>query len=429
MNWGVLFLWMLILGIEPIVISALLSDYSLAAILPIVGLINISLLILYAIFSYPKKDAGTEEKKVQSNSSYLIFPAFVFCTLTIDAFFVAVPNIYGYIAMLVGALVFFTATMVDYHKIKKDGIFLGKRRIMPKDYVFWIVLIAVSVLWFMLGSMQASFKLMLSSWALLLLMAVVIHGMNLIKRNSLWKLASVKFTLILALVATCVSALHTYILITDNRASFAALPSILYTEIKESLNSGANSSDLSNGSWTVMQSWSMITGEILSWSSLSWDSMAGTGDTVLSGSNDINVPAITGDMMTWATVATVETQEDSPTATLPSGPLTFRTVLQYLVDTYELTTLKSAQTKFENIPSTDSDYNIFNIAAQHRLIGKDIRPDSQVSCKTYLVLKWLSAGWKVTFSDSPFEPYWNEGIRLNEIKDCTREALVTKNNL
>lgn len=157
--------------------------------------------------------------------------------------------------------------------------------------------------------------------------------------------------------------------------------------------------------------------------------MAGTGDTLLSGTNGVNLPATTGDLMTGTTVQTVETQEDSLTANLPSGPLTFRTVLQYLVETYDLQVLKSTPTKFENLSFTDSNYRIFNIAAQHKLIGKNIRPDSQVSCKTYLVLKGLSAGWNVTFTDSPFEPFWNEGMRLGEINGCTRDALLTKDNL
>ena len=63
------------------------------------------------------------------------------------------------------------------------------------------------------------------------------------------------------------------------------------------------------------------------------------------------------------------------------------------------------------------------------MIGENISPASKVSCNTYLVLKGMAAGWKVTYTGAPQAAYRAKAVDLGQVNNCKDGAFVTKATL
>lgn len=228
---------------------------------------------------------------------------------------------------------------------------------------------------------------MVALWILFFLMLIIIRGMNLIKKNSIWKLLSVRITLILALMATVISAFHTYMLITDNRANFTDLPTLLYTGMHDiiTLDEGPEVPKVVVGTSALM------TGTVLSGfvDVSTGNNTTLSGSALLSGGDNENIIEVIEPTAAEELDAIIE-EADPIFAAVPDGQLSYRSVLNYLVRRNELTVLRNSPTRFDNVRMSDPDYQVFNIAAQRRMIGKNITPDANVSCQTYIVLKGLA---------------------------------------
>jgi hypothetical protein len=60
------------------------------------------------------------------------------------------------------------------------------------------------------------------------------------------------------------------------------------------------------------------------------------------------------------------------------------------------------------------------------MIGRNINPDAQVRCTTYIVMKWIADDWKVVSSLPVVDGYRQYAQQQDLLNGCTREAFVTE---
>jgi hypothetical protein len=67
--------------------------------------------------------------------------------------------------------------------------------------------------------------------------------------------------------------------------------------------------------------------------------------------------------------------------------LTFRQALRYLFQEYKISSSSAKNISFDNLSQMDPDYQLFKVAYYLKMIGRNINPDAQVRCTTYIVMK------------------------------------------
>lgn len=107
----------------------------------------------------------------------------------------------------------------------------------------------------------------------------------------------------------------------------------------------------------------------------------------------------------------------------------YGSVIPYLVSHYSLTNTKKMYPKFTYISTKNDLYASFATAYSKAMIGTTINPATKVSCDTYLVLKGIAAGWKVSYTGSPFAAYRAEAEKQWAVNGCLSGKYVTEKTL
>ena len=127
----------------------------------------------------------------------------------------------------------------------------------------------------------------------------------------------------------------------------------------------------------------------------------------------------------------VDEVEQDPFADLSDDSLlSYAQVIPYLVDTYNLSKSGTRSYNFSNIAADSPLHKPFEIAASQAMIGTSTNPDSNPSCDTYLVLKWIAAGWDVgAYTGTPQSAYRARAEQLDLVNGCAEWQFVTKGTL
>lgn len=148
----------------------------------------------------------------------------------------------------------------------------------------------------------------------------------------------------------------------------------------------------------------------------------GTAKVILEWDEDTN---------TVTTSITTVNTPTPPTATLSTNYAdgSYGKIIPYLVTTYKLKDTDKINPIFQFVSAKSSLYAAFATAYSKRMIGKDIKPTTKVSCDTYLVLKGIAAGWKLSYTGTPFAAYRAEAEKKGLVNGCKSGSYVTNKTL
>lgn len=183
-------------------------------------------------------------------------------------------------------------------------------------------------------------------------------------------------------------------------------------------------------SWENYTSWENTT---WTWTISISDTVSTTGETGLSTELTWKSIILESDdeiLSEPTKVVTDETALQKATTTTSSTvDWTYASVIPYLVKTYSLKDTDKSNPVFQFVSAKSSLYTAFATAYSKTMIGKNVNPTTRVSCDTYLVLKWIAAGRKVTYKDSPFAAYRAEAEARSKVNGCEKDKYVTSKTL
>ena len=86
---------------------------------------------------------------------------------------------------------------------------------------------------------------------------------------------------------------------------------------------------------------------------------------------------------------------------------------------------------FTYVSKTNELYPYFKTAQEKWMIWTNANPNSNVSCETYITMKWLAEWWNVwNYASSEIKSvYWNKATELWKLNWCQKWKYVTKGNL
>lgn len=423
----------LVLWIEPIILWTLYWTIETTKLLTYTWITNIVIILLFGlIFQVLKKTGETQATNVEnSTASFLFFPAYILLSLTISFYLTIAPTMYGIVAMFAAAILFFTVLVMGYQKIQTNGVFWGNKKIMPKDYVLWIAIVIASAIFFFLPELNQFYKITIALWSVIIVMTLIIRGMKLIKSSNIFRMISMKLFLLAAIWFTIFSGANFYAQLNDS----PSMKNDLVATITE-IFSGVITWENLSLTWAMWFTWEAI-------NSNSWDALLESGVASIDDVMSWDIEALLSWLLSNVTIendpetqvlestgsSVAEVEETIVEQSVKQGPLTYAEVVPYVVKDNGLKLLSNTKTKFINISQSNTLYSSFNIAAQHKLIWKDINPGKQVSCDTYIVLKWL-AQWRTTNNVwTIFANYRAAATAKNQLNGCEKWVLVTHSNL
>lgn len=111
--------------------------------------------------------------------------------------------------------------------------------------------------------------------------------------------------------------------------------------------------------------------------------------------------------------------------------ITFLEGIKYLLDTNQVPLSKKTSTNFDYMAKSDPNYAYFETAREKGLIGKNINPQGEISCDTYIVMKWLIEWWNVgSYSKNDIKwVYWEKASQLWKLNWCQKGVKVTNQML
>lgn len=124
----------------------------------------------------------------------------------------------------------------------------------------------------------------------------------------------------------------------------------------------------------------------------------------------------------------ISNQNNWPNQTNPERLVTYRDVVRYF---FTNQVYSWPELHFQNISTKDKNYNEFAMAYDRRTIWLDIVPSKTVYCDIYIVMKWIKNSWNVKIINpkNPFDPYWDEAVKLDKLNGCKKWELAKYKNL
>lgn len=468
MIWWLFFtLWLVPLVIMLAMTWYAFDNISFHLLLMILWISNASVWLLIALFQpmqSGKKSSSDIMTLVQGflHTGWLVF--FMIVTV-IFALFILAGQLPASILILVWSITVLAALIArpDTH-----DIFWGKKLMMPKDWIFWILLFISLIIGITLTTIPRYRRLTLISIGLLIVYSTSIISMRALQGKGFFSLWSSKFLVIVTLFACALTFFISYRsvqndVLTQWSGQFVAF---LLDKVKqdlgitttisshneristqETLTSGTSTMtstpekteiretteiwQITNTSQTTTWTTSFpLSGELINtsmWILLaeteiaSWDNTeteetsVPTNETEETPTNDDDTPSTNND--TTANTTTQAAQDVS-----------FRDALKYLFDTNNIPTVSASSTIFDNISNNDPDYLLFATAYNLKLIGKNIKPDAITPCANYQVFKGLIQWRNVSWEDILWA-YRDEAQKRGLINGCTRETNVTTQTL
>lgn len=153
---------------------------------------------------------------------------------------------------------------------------------------------------------------------------------------------------------------------------------------------------------------------------------SGMWGAALTGITPINHTSSTGEE-----VSTPTTPENNDNAAVVSNtPLTYRQLIPYIVNKYQLSATDKPYINFSQLSSTEEEYSAFKAAYYGRFIGRTINPDKFATCDNYAVFVWLAQRWPVSYTASNVNSvFWTEAEKRWLLHGCVKGASVVRGNL
>lgn len=125
----------------------------------------------------------------------------------------------------------------------------------------------------------------------------------------------------------------------------------------------------------------------------------------------------------------VEEQVKAPTTDDPNRQVTWWEAIKHLLQWYKLST-KTDKT-FVYVAKSNELYPYFKTAQEKAMIWFDVNPNKNISCETYMSLKWILEWWKVNIYDrsQTRNIYWEKANQLGKTNWCAKWSFVKVKNL
>ena len=125
----------------------------------------------------------------------------------------------------------------------------------------------------------------------------------------------------------------------------------------------------------------------------------------------------------------VEEQVQTPTADDPNRQVTWWEAIKHLLQGYTLS--KKTDKTFVYVAKSNELYPYFKTAQEKAMIWFDVNPNKNISCETYMSLKWILEWWKVNIYDrsQTRNIYWEKANQLGKTNWCAKWSFVKVKNL
>lgn len=125
----------------------------------------------------------------------------------------------------------------------------------------------------------------------------------------------------------------------------------------------------------------------------------------------------------------VEQQVQAPTEDDPNRQVTWWEAIKHLLQWYTLS--KKTDKTFVYVAKSNELYPYFKTAQEKAMIWFDVNPNKNISCETYMSLKWILEWWKVNIYDrsQTRNIYWEKANQLGKTKWCAKWSFVRVKNL
>ena len=105
-------------------------------------------------------------------------------------------------------------------------------------------------------------------------------------------------------------------------------------------------------------------------------------------------------------------------------PLTFADIIPSLLEQNDVALTERTTVQFTYIAPTNTLYPAFATAYAMKLIGKNINPENQVSCDTYLVMKGIVEWRVVSWNGNIFTQYRETAQERGATNECNKGEYV-----
>lgn len=161
------------------------------------------------------------------------------------------------------------------------------------------------------------------------------------------------------------------------------------------------------GTWFIGSGW--VVDIVVSWNDL-LDDVTNTGDFVAN---------------TWTWEVVIDINNDSDIEWIADNEnVSIMDAVKYLINVNDIEIDTTTNTTFTYVSSSNEDYKYFKTAAREWMIWRTTNPDTNITCDTYIVMKWLAEWWNVWSYSDIKEAYRAEAESLDELNGCEQWELL-----
>lgn len=339
---------------------------------------------------------------------------------------------------LIVVWLFIVSWILNLPNILKAQLYFGKKLLFPKEFIATIcIVIAISIV-SMLGSVNRTYKLFAAFTAAGIVYLGVLRLFGVVKYYKMRRLGSVKFALWGSLITFVVAATsfasslrHNYLI--NSQQTFIEFLALEIQDTlklaKDNINSFVTHNfqfspvaipeETSALSWVfvVDQTWWLLSAtgvQTNTWiANATWEIISGT-------EVGVNILAWSWTTTSWVMITWDSSSTQTGTSSVSWEPLSYRQVLPLLLKKYSIpfATTKPAVT-FQYISYSDSSYPYFKASYYKKLVGKTVKPDSIMKCKTLIVMKGILEGRNVSYTSATvFDAFWAEAVKREALGSC-----------
>lgn len=436
MIWWLFFsLWVLPLMIILAMTGYAFDGIEMTTLLMTLGVSNAWVWLLIALFQSQPTSAFFTKIQWFFHQGGLVL--FLFVTLAIAILYLVWQPLLA--LLIISTSLTLLATLIA--RPDKHDIYRGKKLMMPKDRVFWILLFTALFVWMSLTMMTRYWRILLVSFVLLLIYRIIISSMKLLQGKSFFSLWSSKVVLFVFLLSLFATFFMTYRSIQDTLIAEWTWQFRIFAWDKIKTDLWLQEVSFSSDRVPFDDDSTLNTPleeTIETVQSTTWDILTGNTSTVEWERERENESETDVTILSWTTIQpeiievkeTTETTESTITQSIQPivSDVTFADALTYLFEQNNISLVRNSTVVFDSITRTNTNYNLFATAYNLKLIGKNIKPGNLTPCTNYQVFKWIIQWWKVWQWDI-LNAYRSEAQKRGVINGCVKWETVTTKTL
>ncbi|HRX64186.1 MAG TPA: hypothetical protein P5060_03730 [Candidatus Absconditabacterales bacterium] len=101
-----------------------------------------------------------------------------------------------------------------------------------------------------------------------------------------------------------------------------------------------------------------------------------------------------------------------------SKEASFEDAIKHILDVNDISLVENKNIKFSYIGYNDIDYRYYRTAYSLGMIGKNLNPDKNLFCETYVVMDGLAKGWDIDGYSDIKKAYWDYAQKNDLLPDC-----------